>query len=227
MRLLPIPIRRFEQRTRTPDKRRRLDMFANLIGTKTGLPKHRDVYERLCELATGHRFVQSDTRLRIQRGCFEPNHNWKIITAVCLLLASCGVSGAEDAYALLGKHLKDPDVEAFTGAGLKHCFVDAAGQVACPLLGVNLALDGNAIIKQVTFYPNAMGAYRPYAGPLPFGLARGDTRAMVVSKLGRPDKSLTDTDLYTLRSPRVSVTYYSNTSPQAGLIHKLTVFRGN
>ena len=128
-----------------------------------------------------------------------------------------------DAYALLGKHFKDKAVEEFMGPGMKYCYTDSTGAMACPLLGVTLHLGDYDRISHVTFHPNAIGHYKPYAGPLPFGLARGDTRAVVRSKLGHPDESLTDTDLYTSRSPRVSVTYYTDASPQAGLISKLQV----
>jgi hypothetical protein len=134
------------------------------------------------------------------------------------------LGGGGDAYALLGKHFEDLAVQAFMGPGMKHCFVDIAGHLACPLLGVWLVLDGKDRIRHVTAYLNPTGFYRPYAGPLPFGLARGDRRAQVISKLGRPDTTLTDDDIYTSRSPRISVSYYPKASPKAGLIKNLSIF---
>jgi hypothetical protein len=67
--------------------------------------------------------------------------------------------------------------------------------------------------------------YRPYGGPLPFGLDRGDSRATVNAKLGRPDTSLETSDHYRSRSPQVHVTYYPATSPLAGSIRELLINR--
>jgi hypothetical protein len=129
-----------------------------------------------------------------------------------------------DAFALLGRPFVDPVVEAFTGPGMQQCYVNAAAQIACPRLGINLSLNGDDVIRQVTAYLNALGAYRSYEGPLPFGLTAADTRTGVQSKLGRPDERLTDTDLYTSRTPRVSVTYHPEASPRAGRMRYLSVF---
>lgn len=42
-------------------------MFATLIGTSTGLPEHKVIFDSLCEIATGRGFLPPDTRLHIQR----------------------------------------------------------------------------------------------------------------------------------------------------------------
>jgi hypothetical protein len=107
---------------------------------------------------------------------------------------------------------------------MQQCHVNAAAQIACPRLGVDLSLDGDDVLRQVKAYVNALGAYRSCEGPLPFGLAAADTSAVVQSRLGPPDERLTDTDLYTSRTPRVSVTYHPTASPHAGRIRYLSVF---
>jgi hypothetical protein len=129
-----------------------------------------------------------------------------------------------DPFKLLGKPFEDSMVQAFMGPGMKYCYVNSAGQIACPVLGVDLVLGGDDGIRQVTYYPNASGDYRSYTGPLPFGLARRDTREGVASKLGRPDLRQPDVDLYTSRSPRISVKFYPEGTSQAGSIARLAVF---
>lgn len=129
-----------------------------------------------------------------------------------------------DAYSLLGKAFESPEVQNFTGPGMNQCYVDSAAQIACPRLGTELALDGNDRVRQVATYPNAVGAFRPYSGPLPFGLDKSDTRTTVAAKLGSPDQRLPNTDLFTSRSPRLSITYFPDGSPNAGLMNKVAVF---
>lgn len=150
--------------------------------------------------------------------------NYTLITAAILTFVTLNASIAQDAVALLGKNLRDPAVAEFAGARLEHCYINTAGQLACSPLGVDFAFE-NEIIKQVRLYPNAVGAYMPYKGSLPFGLARGDTRDVVKAKLGSPNKQTADSDIYTSSNQSLIVTYYGQASSQSGLMRYLVISR--
>ena len=153
-------------------------------------------------------------------------------SALMVLLAGSGTADGADVVALLGKNVDDPAVEALVGPVYQRCVINSVSQLACPLAGVDFALENpdgkKLVIRQVRLYVNIRGAYAPYSGTLPFGLARNDRRDNVLAKLGRPDQSLRDTDIYTSRSPRVVITYHpGDSNPQAGLIRELSLFYYN
>jgi hypothetical protein len=139
--------------------------------------------------------------------------------------AEAPASAAPNVLSLLERPLRDPAVAAVIGADWERCSV-TQGRFACPSLGIDLRFDSEDTIYGIDFYPNALGGhYRSYPGQLPYGLVAGDRREDVHRKLGTPDVSIAESDLYSSRSPRIDVVYHSGASANAGLIRYLKISR--
>jgi len=129
-----------------------------------------------------------------------------------LAKASVDATLADDLVALIGKPLTDKHVkEVLTRAGLpigKRIDEQANPAIGVSYMGTKFDIAGKRQLgfDAVTFYANKQKSYIRglhaevqfvgYPGPLPRGLAFGDTRDAVVKKLGKPTKSSDDTDYY-------------------------------
>jgi hypothetical protein len=136
--------------------------------------------------------------------------------------AGPGMTGG--AFALYGKPFSDPAVQAYIQEG-RQCYVDRMAQVVCPLLGIEMALDHDDVVRLVRAYVNAIGHFTSYSGPLPYGILVGDSREAVVRKVGEPSDRFSDSDLFKATTPWLGVTYHPETSPNVGRIRHVALYR--
>ena len=128
---------------------------------------------------------------------------------------------------VLGKPVDGVEVKAIVGDFYKSCTMQHGNYYECPLAGVDLAttvVDDQLRVTQIKLYLNPLaGRYRAYAGPIPHGIERSDRVADLRAKLGDPAVIAGATDIYDNLSPKMFIQYYSDTSPQPGLVRTVAL----